>query len=417
MSAGDRRPTVWVVSELYFPELTSTGHYMTMIAERLAADGYRVEVLCGQPTYGAHGTRGPKRERRRGVNIRRCGATTFHKDNLAGRVVNMLTLSVSTTWAALRGVREGDVVIAVTTPPTTPLIAALVAAVRRATFVPVFHDVLPVILEVVGRRSPTAWSSRLARWMTGVVVRRAHTVVAVGRPLVAELERYGGAGDIVVIPTWADDRDVAPVAGHDSSIRRTLGLVGAKVALYAGTFGRANDLDTLLAAAAELERRSDIVFVLCGDGPRRGRVERWIADRHVTNVVVTGPYPRARQSDMYGAGDIVVIPMRPGTGRSSMPSRAYNALAAGRPIVAGVEFESELAMLVDEHRVGRVVAPADAVALAGAVESLLDDPHLGEIGRRARSVASGPCSANVALAAWSALVAGLVGRSDHPDRT
>ena len=30
-------PVYWVVSELYYPELTSTGYYLTAIAERLAA--------------------------------------------------------------------------------------------------------------------------------------------------------------------------------------------------------------------------------------------------------------------------------------------------------------------------------------------------------------------------------------------
>ncbi len=44
------KPTLWVVSELYYPEETSAGYYLTHIAEGLADDA-RVKVLCAQPTY------------------------------------------------------------------------------------------------------------------------------------------------------------------------------------------------------------------------------------------------------------------------------------------------------------------------------------------------------------------------------
>lgn len=397
------------MSELYHPEVTSTGHYMTLIAERLAADGFDVAVLCGQPTYGARGTRAPRVERRHDVMIRRCGGTTFDKDNLAGRAANIITLSMSTLWSGLRRVRRGDLVIAVTNPPTMPWIALLVARLRGARFVPLFHDILPVVLEVAGRRPPGSPAVRVARSMTGMAARGASTIVVVGRPLVTELERYGHAAEVVVIPNWSDDEHVVPVTPANSAIRRELGIVGQRVMLYAGTFGRANDLDTVLGAAALLARRDDITIALCGDGPRRASIERRVDDEDLTNVVIAGPYPRERQSDMFGAGDAVVVPLLAGMGRSSMPSRTYNSLAAGRPVVACTEADSELALLIGEHAVGAVVPAGDAHALAGAIEALLDDPDLAEVAARSRRVAQGPCSTETALSAWSALVARLLG--------
>ena len=47
---------LWIVTELYYPEETSTGYYLTRIAEGLA-DVADVKVLCGQPNYSARGTR------------------------------------------------------------------------------------------------------------------------------------------------------------------------------------------------------------------------------------------------------------------------------------------------------------------------------------------------------------------------
>ena len=46
---------LWVISELYYPEETSTGYYLTKIAEGLA-DDFEVKVICGQPNYSRRGT-------------------------------------------------------------------------------------------------------------------------------------------------------------------------------------------------------------------------------------------------------------------------------------------------------------------------------------------------------------------------
>src|SRR5690242_20331983 len=119
-------PRLWIISELYYPEQTSTGYFLTRIAEGLA--GFmRVEVLCGQPTYSEHGMRAPRRENRNRVRIHRVHATHFGKDRLILRAINALTLTVSVTWFALLRFRRGDRLLIVTNPPTLPPLVGLIA--------------------------------------------------------------------------------------------------------------------------------------------------------------------------------------------------------------------------------------------------------------------------------------------------
>ena len=65
---SDKKQRLWVISEPYYPEETSTGYYLTRIAEGLAGD-FDVKVLCGQPNYSARGTVAPKREVHKGVEM------------------------------------------------------------------------------------------------------------------------------------------------------------------------------------------------------------------------------------------------------------------------------------------------------------------------------------------------------------
>lgn len=103
----------WFVSELYYPEETSTGYYITRIAEGLAGD-FDVHVLCGQPTYSVRGTRAPSREVHNGVSIKRCAGTTLDKNVLLFKFLNMVTLTVSILFNALSRFRKGDTVVVVT---------------------------------------------------------------------------------------------------------------------------------------------------------------------------------------------------------------------------------------------------------------------------------------------------------------
>jgi len=119
----NKDPSIWIVSELYYPETTSTGYFMTLAAEALAK-GFEVSVLCGQPSYSKRGLQAPTHELHNGVTIWRCRATTFDKHSLMLRAVNQLTISLSILWQAIIRIRRGDIVLVVTNPPTSLLALA-----------------------------------------------------------------------------------------------------------------------------------------------------------------------------------------------------------------------------------------------------------------------------------------------------
>jgi hypothetical protein len=138
--------SVWVVSELFHPERTSTGHFLSCIATGLASS-FPVRVLCAQPTYSARGRRARRRERLGGAEILRCWSTTFPKDVLLLRLVNLITISMSILFEACRAFRHGDRVLVVTNPPTLPFVVRWACRLRGARLVLLIHDVYPEALE------------------------------------------------------------------------------------------------------------------------------------------------------------------------------------------------------------------------------------------------------------------------------
>lgn len=408
--AAPRARRVVIASELMYPEVTSTGYYVSAIARHLAAS-YPVMALCGQPTYAARGTRGPWRETWHGVSIVRCPGTTFDKNRLIGRLTNVATLGLSSFAAALALLRRGDVVLVVTNPPVLPALVAVACRLRGATYVPVIHDLYPDLLVAVAGVSERSAAARLLRGANRWLFAGAHAVVVVGRDMQARVvEGYpASASKVSVCPNWAEADTVTPLDRRRSPLRAALGLTDAFVLMYAGNLGRAQELETLLAGAERLLAEPSFRLLVVGDGARHDWMAAEVRARGLHNVTMLGPRPRDQQIDFLNAGDVGLVTLVRGMHGVSVPSRLYNFLAAGRPIIGVVEPHSEVDLVIREERVGWSTPPGDVDGFVAAVrDAAADGARLEAMGVRARVAVDRHYSGAAALERYRGLVASVV---------
>jgi colanic acid biosynthesis glycosyl transferase WcaI len=234
-------PTVWIVSELYYPEETSTGYFLTGIAEGIA-ERFPTGAVCCRPTYASRALRVPWRETHNGVAIIRCRATRLDPHKLVSRAVNMLTITASMFITLLRVVKKGDVVIVVTNPPTLPFVTRFICGIRGARCVLLVHDVYPEALAAAGMLRRGGIAYRMLGAIAARLYRTVDHVVVLGRDM-ARIAAEKGARRIATIPNWGD---VELVRREERAPRDTF------VVQYGGNIGRTHDLATLLDAASAL---------------------------------------------------------------------------------------------------------------------------------------------------------------------
>jgi len=378
---------LWVVSELYYPEQTSTGYFMTELAEGLAA-ARDVRVICSQPTYSARGTLAPAAEVRNGVAIERCAGTRFDKDKLPLRVVNLLTISASIGWTAWRRVRRGDLVLVVTNPPSLPFVVFLAARLRRARVALRIEDVYPDVLVAAGMARAGSLPVRVIAAATRWLYRRMERVVVLGGDMaVLAAEKLGDrAARLVRIPNWGDTEAVRPQPRAENALLRDLGIQDRFVIQYMGNMGRTHGVDGLASAAVRLRERRDLHFLFVGWGARKAALEDTVRGERLERVTVLPGCPQSELPTYANACDVSVIAFQPGMAGVSVPSRMYNVMAAGKPILAVAEPESELAMVVAEQAIGWVVPPDDLDALVEGIERAAATPaaELAAMRQRAR---------------------------------
>ncbi len=381
--------SLWIASELYYPETTSTGYILTKIAEGLT-DVISVSVLCGQPSYSARGIRAPSRETYNGVKIIRCWATTLNKDILPLRLINLITITISIFIYALFKINKNDLVLIVTNPPTLPFVIAVACKIRKGKCLLLVHDVYPEAAVVAGKLSANSPLANLLVRLTSLLYRGMEYIFVIGRDMQEKVAgRLAKDKDRVIIATnWADLDLVVPDARRLNNLLKELGLTDKFVVQYAGNIGYLNDIESIVRAALLLKEQKDIHFLFIGSGVKKCQIELAVKENGISNVTILNHRPRNEQSTFLNACDIALISLVNGMKGVSVPSRTYNTLAVGKPIIGIVEDRSELALVIEEERVGWVVPPGMPKKLASVILEAKSQPDLlVQMGARARHAA------------------------------
>jgi len=181
--------------------------------------------------------------------------------------------------------------------------------------------------------------------------------------MAARLRRYTGpaAGARVIAPNW-----VRRVSANGA--RLPAELVGRPYALYAGSFGRKQDLALLKQAAQLLSVRSGPAIAVLGDGPGRRIVQQAGGQLVWLGVVDEATYQTVLRHALAG-----IVALAPGVGDSVVPSKLVGYLGAGRPVVVAADADSEAARVVERAGCGVRIAPGRADLLADALCSLGED--------------------------------------------
>ncbi len=399
------KPVLWVITELYYPENNQTGYYMTGIAEGLS-DDFEIKVICGQPNYAAKGTLAPKREFHEGVEIFRVWGTTLDKNVIVFRLLNMLTLGASIFLKSLVKIKKGQSIVVVSAPPSLPFITALAAKIRRARYNLIVQDKYPETLIAVGKTSSDSMFVKIFNKLNAWLYSGAEKIIVVGRDMRELVEaqtndKSGQKTPVEVIQNWASLEEIEPTRREHNELLKELGISKKFVFLYAGNMGHPQDLESIVECAEKLKDDERFHFLFLGSGVKRKWLETEARENSLTNVTILPPRPRAEQKLFLNACDVGLVSLVKGMRGVAMPSRTYNILAAGKPILALTEKNSEVARVIEEDRVGWIVPPSEPTKLLQIIYKIYDERNfLNEIGKRARESAVNKYSVETAVSKY-----------------
>jgi glycosyltransferase involved in cell wall biosynthesis len=323
------------------------------------------------------------REMIEGIHVHRVWTYLAANRGKIRRAANYLSYVPMAVWRSLR-LGSFDVVIA-TSPQFFCAVAGWLSGGMKGTpWIFELRDLWPDSIAAVGaiRRG---FLFRVMERLELHLYRSASGVACVTRSFIESLGARGIAEEkCFFVPNGVEAN--AWVGGDGGRIRLRHDISQAEtVAAYIGTIGMAHGVGTILEAASILAKdHSPIRFLVVGDGAELEAMRAKVLAERLPNVIFTGLVPHADVRDYLAATDVALVMLRnEPLFRTVLPSKMFEAMGAGKPVVLGVEGEAR--DVLDLSGGGIAVTPENARALADAVADLAADPakrnRLGESGR------------------------------------
>jgi colanic acid biosynthesis glycosyl transferase WcaI len=379
--------TITVVGIYYAPDSTGIAPYTTDLCETLAAQGASVHAVAGVPHYPQWTVEDRYRrglrheEKRNGVRVSRVRHFVPRSQDVLRRGLYEGSFGVGAAMTSWRD--EPDLVLGVTPNLAGAAVAAGLARRRDVPLGIVVQDLVGLGARQSGIRGGAGVADRIAR-LEASVLRRADRLAIITDAFVRPLLDSGIAPDrLDLLPNYVH---VDPAAVTCAAARRALGWpLDRPIAVHAGNMGLKQGLDTVVEAARLADqRRSDMLFLLVGDGSTRRELEQRAAG--IGSIRFVDPLSQEDFPLALAAADCLLINERPSVLDMSMPSKLTSYLAAGRAVIAATGPSSAAASELRRSGAGVLVRPGDPAGLLDAVQRVANDPELtatlGRAGRR-----------------------------------
>lgn len=401
-----KRPChVVIVTPYFWPILAASTHLMRDLAEGMAESGRTVSVLTNAPAFAVDeaadhpGLRG---------RIHRAWNPFLRRMGIFPKVCEYAWFLVFLVFRGLF-IPKVDLIFVASTPPLAGLPAALLARLKGAKLVYNLQDLFPDSAVIGGMLSAEGRLYRMLRRAEAITYRVSDLVSAISPAFTGHVLRLAPKAKVGVVENWVDTDHVRPREASEDPAIPSLRQGGAFVVQYAGNMGFMQNLEVILEAALRLRDVPDLRFVFIGDGNAKANLEARAREADLSNCVFLPMQPLERVPSVYNACDLGVIPLKPGAAHTAVPSKTWNYLAAGKPVVGCVEEDSPLAAALHDSGAGSVVPPGDAEALARTILDYRNAPGRGRAeGLRGREHVETQLSRRVAMARFARMFDDLI---------
>jgi glycosyltransferase involved in cell wall biosynthesis len=367
--------------QYYPPEICAPAARTHEHARRWAAEGHSVTVVCGLPSHPtgvvpeAYRGRALIREEIDGVEVLRCWLYATPNRGAVRRSLSFFSFMCSSVFWGIFRTGPCDVVAGTSPQMLCALGAWCIAAVKRRPFVLEVRDLWPKqIIDLGVIRNPVI--IRLLKGIEMFLYRRAARIVPVAPATGDAIAARGIDRQKICTITNGIQTDFFEPGDRMNRVREEHGWGPDRiVALYIGTHGLSQGLDTVLDAAAALREREEILFVFAGEGAEKERLKKKAAAMELGNTLFLPVQPKAGMPEWYNAADICLVPLKKReVFLYNIPSKMFEIMACARPMVLGAAGQAR--DLLETAAAGIAVPPEDSAAFAAAIEKLADNPEL-----------------------------------------
>ncbi|MCD2421381.1 glycosyltransferase family 4 protein [Niabella pedocola] len=379
-----KKNKIWIVSEVFYPDTDiATANIATEIALKFR-ERFEVHVICGPKDYERVSSN--TRDNLEGIVIHRWNYFNLDKNHSIKRLIRVIGLSFGLFFKSF-AIKKEDKVFVISNPAFITPLYALLKKIKRFNYYLLMHDVFPENLIAGGYISSKNIVYRIMRRFFIRSRNVADKIIVIGRDmrnLLLEHFPQSRKDDIVIIPNWADTETVYPIKTGNSNPAVE---PGQKITiLFAGNHGILQNLLDFIKLTARVNN-PQLHYIFAGGGATKKDLERYVSENGIQNITFLPPFPRKDINKTLNACDIGLVSLSDQLYGVGVPSKSYNILAAGKPILFVGNTETEIPRFITENKVGWAFSYSDPEKLVAFLNQLQvgSIPYLRALGEKGRA--------------------------------
>lgn len=380
-----------ILTQYYPPETGAPQNRLHSLAKYIASRGDHVRVFTAFPNYPVNRIAEPYQKKLfftetiEDIQVFRSWIYVTMSRTVRSRLLNYFSFVIS-SFLNLLFHKRSEVLLCESPPLFLGISAVLVSWLKRSQLIFNVSDLWPESAEKLGivrNRRAISFSYRLESW----IYKNASLISGQTQGIVKNIQQRFPQSKVVWVPNGIDMDVVKNIPG-DCDWRTVWGIPDNHfVVLYAGIIGHAQGLDVILQASERL-KGYPIHFVLVGDGPEKKRLVEGARVRGLEGVRFHEHVDRAKVLSMIKASDAYVVPLKKlELFKGAIPSKLFEPLALGKPLLLGIEGEAK-ALFVDQAKAGLYFQPENSEDLSREVVTLFqNDEYRDKLGKQGRKFA------------------------------
>jgi colanic acid biosynthesis glycosyl transferase WcaI len=379
---------ILIMAQHYAPEEVSGAVLGTELASDLVKRGHKITFVTCAPNYPmgkifpGYKNQIYSKKTVDGVQVVRIWSYISTK-TFWRRILNYGTFSFNAFFGGLISGKH-DILLSFSPPLPLGVSAWLLSRLWGIPWILNVQDIYPEIAVVTGiLKNPI--TINILEHLENFLYQKAAHIQVLSEGFKENLLNKGvHPNNISIIPVWADPDIIHPMAKYNSFSLEN-GLSDKFVIMYSGNLGINTSLEDVINAAILLKDEPGICFIFVGEGVKKKDLMIQAKEKDLKNVTFLPFQPRSIFNLMLASADLSVVTLNANAYYTSSPSKTFNIMASGRPILAVTPLGSELAGMVQEFECGIVVPPGKPEQLAREILLVQKNPKsISEMGHNGR---------------------------------
>jgi glycosyltransferase involved in cell wall biosynthesis len=336
----------WIVSEYFYPEEVSTAYFLTQISKKLYT---REKQLCVITKYLNLSKSQQKDVKNICKEILQIKNLNLKNNNLFFKFLNQFTLSINFFYKCFYNIKNNSRVIIVTNPTFLVLFISILKKIKKFEYILIVHDIFPDNLIPIKYFSKDSYFYILLDYIFTNAYNTADKLIVIGDDMKQLLiNKKISTRKITTIPNWADSFEIYPIANFNIELYYGNIFKNKIVIQFAGNVGKLQGLNNFIKLF-NIANNDEIILIIIGSGTE---FDTLLNNNVNKNILFYNPKPRTEQNKFLNACDISLITLIEGMYGIGVPSKTYNIMSAGNPILYIGDCESEVYNYIQKEDIG-----------------------------------------------------------------